>query len=141
MQTVARREWVLDVLTRDQRPANWLTAAELKTLLGMGRNTVHKWLHRGQIVPVAVLAVEGRGGPPYLFLLSDAIRCRALMPRQRKGFATGGAPPLPPHPTYTRPGSPERVRVYEERADAGFGIFHPADERIAVPSYLGRGVA
>lgn len=51
-------------------------------------------------------------------------------PFARKGSGAGRNPgglPLPPEPTDTPPGSPERASVYAERVAAGVSIWHPLD--------------
>ncbi len=39
-------------------------------------------------------------------------------------------PPTVPAPTDTRAGTPERVLVYQQRAAAGYAVFHPDDFRL-----------
>jgi len=37
------------------------------------------------------------------------------------------SPPLPPSPTGHPPGSPGKLKVMEERAAAGYALWHPDD--------------
>ncbi len=46
--------------------------------------------------------------------------------RRGSGNITG-IRPLPARPTDTARGTPERVEVYRERAEAGVSLFHPHD--------------
>lgn len=55
------------------------------------------------------------------------------------------SPPLPPHPTGHPPGSPGKLKVMQERAAAGYALWHPDDfgmrpERVsqALRKLLGR---
>ncbi len=38
-----------------------------------------------------------------------------------------GRAPMPPNPTWARPGSPEKVAILEERARQRMALWHPAD--------------
>lgn len=37
------------------------------------------------------------------------------------------SPPLPPNPTGHPPGSPGKIKVMQERAAAGYSLWHPDD--------------
>jgi hypothetical protein len=51
-------------------------------------------------------------------------------PHARRGIGLGDTDrPLPPVPTATAPGTPERLAVLEQRARDRLAIFHPADAR------------
>jgi hypothetical protein len=118
-----------------------VTAAEATARLGLSRTVVHKWMRRGLITPVRRVARAG------LFRLEDVVACRdrVRFDRTKKPMpqkpVKGGAPPLAPEPTRTRPGSPERVAVYMERVRQGFAALHPGDTNVFVPCYLRRAVA
>ena len=43
-------------------------------------------------------------------------------------------PPLPPEPTRAVPGSSKKLEVLRERAELGFALHHPADDRTLAPS-------
>jgi hypothetical protein len=49
----------------------------------------------------------------------------------RRGVGNfSGAAPLPPHPTATLPGTPEKLAILMERARLKQSLFHPDDARI-----------
>jgi hypothetical protein len=47
-------------------------------------------------------------------------------------------PKMPKTPTYSTPGSEERIQVYIARVSRGEAVFHPGDENIVIDSYLGK---
>jgi ribosomal protein L37E len=54
----------------------------------------------------------------------------------RRGLGIGGGhPPLPPTPTSARPGTPEKVRVMEQRARNHQSLWHPDDAPMDRESY------
>jgi hypothetical protein len=135
----------LPVYREGERPADLLTRKEVAGLVGVSENTLSAWTAKGWIRPVGALqVVRTTGGTTAgLYRRADALaaRSRPRGPRFKPGRATKpGAPPLAPAPTTTRPGSPERVAVYEERVRQGFAALHPKDTRIVIPTYL-RGAA
>jgi len=63
---------------------------------------------------------------------------RALYPSTSKYAVRGlghrlGVPPQPGEPTEAAPGSRAKIRVLRERARRGEALFHPLDERLAIP--------
>ena len=57
----------------------------------------------------------------------------------RAHWAACAARPCPPLPTDARPGSAAKLHILIERWAAGFALWHPADVRIRVPSWLRAG--
>lgn len=68
--------------------------------------------------------VDLRALPQMGELLFEEIK--AAVVRHLKGLPPPD-PPLPEEPTSFCPGSPEKLHVFSERADAGVALFHPED--------------
>jgi len=110
-----------------------LTIPDAARLVRRPVGTVADWRRKG-LLPVAAW-----DGPRPLVKRSDVMECASRM-QQRKGNAKlrrqvkRGAlsAPVGPAtvPTTTRPGSEERLRVYEERVERKETCFHPADTKL-----------
>ncbi len=61
----------------------------------------------------------------YVCYTNEIIRLAA--PRASHVGITTGHGGLPAEPTQARPGSPEKLRVLEQRAERGESLFHPLD--------------
>ncbi len=111
------------------------TQGELAAILKRSVTTVSSWVRREWLVPVAHRWVRGRS--QWTFSLAAA---RSLDATQARQGAPAVEKPLgkPKKPTYTAPGSPERLKVYRRRAARREEIFHENDERIEAPTWMAR---
>lgn len=102
------------------------TSDELATLLQRSPNTVAGWVASGAL-PVAGSKKNSQGRWVNAYRVADAQRLDALHGRQKGTTAPARTLALPAQPTTARPGSEERLRVYEARVEAGLQVFHPGD--------------
>lgn len=107
-----------------------LTALEIATTLDRSPNTVMGWIIAG-VLPAAGTKKGARGKWLNAYRIEDARRADAT-----RGRAKDAAAPrtrtlaTSTEPTATRPGSEDRVRIYEERVERGLAVFHPRDSRL-----------
>lgn len=105
------------------------TSDELATLLQRSPNTIAGWVGSGAL-PVAGSKKNSQGRWVNAYRLADAQALDRQHGRNKGTTTPARTLALPPEPTLTRPGSEERMRVYEARVEAGLQIFHPDDLRL-----------
>lgn len=111
-----------------------LTVAEAAELVQRNRRTVSWWVGQGYLV-AARREPRPYGSAVILLRAADVRAVAERMARRGKSVRAALAKVVPVRPsikvpsapTDARPGSEERIRVYEERVERGEALFHPGD--------------
>ena len=91
------------------------------------------WVSRGLVAPKKRVFIRGRWRS--LFCSDEVKKVAEETPAYKQPKIVKCTKPAQ-QPTYTTPGSPERIAIYQKRVENGEALFHPDDEKIEIePCY------